>query len=414
MAVKVHVIRGMKMEREVKETTTDMMHLLADRASSIPDNPFASADARVAQAVAQGADVIDLSKGNPDGEPPEFMIAAAVKAAHDPTDFRYAPFDGKSVYLQAAAHWYMQEHGVTIDPLTQLLAVSGASVGIGLTIQTLVNPGDLVVVPGPYYPQYEGSTAVAQGILQALPTDEKHGFLPDLAAVPQTVWLKTKLLILNYPNNPTGAAATPEFFAQAVALAKQYGFVIMHDFAYAGIGFDEEPPISLLSTPGAVDVAVELCSLSKMYMIAGWRGGFVAGNPELMHALKMVHRQTSLLMGTTVQDAGAAGLNSDQSTVHVLAERYKRRFHTLQRGLALAGLRVCDSHGGLFAWMRVPEGVSDAEFSRWLLDKAGVAVIAGSDFGPTGAGYVRLSLLKPESDLAEAATRIRDARQSVK
>jgi aminotransferase len=399
----------MMMVQPVKEAVMDMTHMLADRATSIPDNPFASADSRVAQAMAQGADVIDLSKGNPDGEPPEFMIEAAVAASHDPTDFRYAPFDGKPAYLQAAAHWYLQEHDVSLDPVTQLLAVSGASVGIGLTIQTLVNPGDLVVVPGPYYPQYEGSTAVAQGRLHALPTDEKHGFLPDLSAVPESVWREAKLLILNYPNNPTGAAATPEFFAQAVALAKRYQFVIMHDFAYAGIGFDEHPPISLLSTPGAVDVAVELCSLSKMYMIAGWRGGFVAGNPELMHALKMVHRQTSLLMGTTVQDAGAAGLNSDQATVRVLAERYKKRFRTLQQGLAQSGLKVCDSHGGLFAWMKVPDGVSDAEFSKWMLAKAGVAVIAGSDFGPTGAGYVRLSLLKPESDLAEAAKRIADA-----
>lgn len=392
--------------QQVNEAAMDITQMLADRATSIPDNPFAAADSRVARAVAQGADVIDLSKGNPDGEPPEFMIDAVVKASHDPTDFRYAPFDGKPAYLRAAAHWYMQEHGVTLDPVTQILAVSGASVGIGLTIQTLINPGELVVVPGPYYPQYEGSTAVAQGRLQALPTDAEHGFLPDLSAVPESVWQEAKLLILNYPNNPTGAAATPEFFAQAVELAKRYGFVIMHDFAYAGIGFDENPPISLLSTPGAVDVAVELCSLSKMYMIAGWRGGFVAGNAELMHALKMVHRQTSLLMGTTVQDAGAAGLNSDQSTVRVLARRYKQRFLTLQQGLAQAGLEVCDSHGGLFAWMRVPEGTSDAEFSQWLLAKAGVAVIAGSDFGPTGAGYVRLSLLKPESDLAEAAKRI--------
>ncbi|GAA6123465.1 aminotransferase class I/II-fold pyridoxal phosphate-dependent enzyme [Bifidobacterium psychraerophilum] len=400
------------MAQEIDEAVMNMTGMLAQRAKSIPDNPFASADARVAAAMAQGADVIDLSKGNPDGEPPEFMIEAAVKASHDPADFRYAPFDGKPAYLQAAAHWYRQEHGVALDPVTQLLAVSGASVGIGLTIQTLVNPDDLALVPGPYYPQYEGSTAVAQGHLEALPTDAEHGFLPDLDAVPESLWKRAKLLILNYPNNPTGAAATPEFFAQAVALAKRYDFVIMHDFAYAGIGFDEQPPISLLSTPGAVDVAVELCSLSKMYMIAGWRGGFVAGNPELMHALKMVHRQTSLLMGTTVQDAGAAGLNSDQATVRVLAERYKKRFLTLQRGLAAAGLTVCDSHGGLFAWMKVPDGVSDAEFSRWLLAQAGVAVIAGSDFGPTGAGYVRLSLLRPESDLAEAARRIREALQS--
>lgn len=137
------------MAQEIDEAVMNLTGMLAQRAKSIPDNPFASADARVAAAMAQGADVIDLSKGNPDGEPPEFMIEAAVKASHDPADFRYAPFDGKPAYLQAAAHWYRQEHGVALDPVTQLLAVSGASVGIGLTIQTLVNPDDLVLVPVP-------------------------------------------------------------------------------------------------------------------------------------------------------------------------------------------------------------------------------------------------------------------------
>lgn len=396
--------------QEVRGRGKDLGDLLADRVAAIPANPFAKADARVAAAVANGKPVINLAKGNPDGEPPQFMQDAVAKAARESINFKYSPFDGKPEYLAAISSWYHSQHGVHIDPKTQLLAVAGASVGISVAIQALINKDDLVVLVGPYYPQYEGSTAVVQGRVHVVPTDEKHGFLPDLDAVPGAVWDEAKLLILNYPNNPTGAVATPEFFANAVRLAHEHHFVILNDFAYAGIGFDEQPPISLLETPGAVDVSIELGSLSKMYMVAGWRGGFVAGNAQLLAAIKSVHQQTSILMSSIVQVAGAAGLNSDQSTVRALAVRYRDRYHALRDGLAQAGLRLATAHGGLFAWLAVPHGWNDEDFAVWLLDKANVAVIPGSDFGPTGAGFVRLSLLEPATTLAEAARRIAAAR----
>lgn len=396
--------------QETHSNGEDMGDLLADRVTAIPANPFAKADARVAAAVANGKPVINLAKGNPDGEPPQFMQDAVAKAARESINFKYSPFDGKPEYLAAISSWYRSQHGVHIDPKTQLLAVAGASVGISVAIQALINKDDLVVLVGPYYPQYEGSTAVVQGRVHVVPTDEKHGFLPDLDAVPAAVWDEAKLLILNYPNNPTGAVATPEFFANAVRLAHEHHFVILNDFAYAGIGFDEQPPISLLETPGAIDVSIELGSLSKMYMVAGWRGGFVAGNAQLLAAIKSVHQQTSILMSSIVQVAGAAGLNSDQSTVRALAVRYRDRYHALRDGLAQAGLRLATAHGGLFAWLAVPHGWNDEDFAVWLLDKANVAVIPGSDFGPTGAGFVRLSLLEPATTLAEAARRIAVAR----
>jgi len=383
---------------------------LAHRVSVIPANPFAASDARVAAAVAQGRGIINLAKGNPDGAPPQFMQDALARAAHDPVNFKYPQFDGKPEFLDAAAHWYQAEHGVTIDPRTQLLAVAGASVGISATITTLIDPGDLVVLVGPYYPQYEGSTAVVGGRIHVIPALEENGFLPDLDSVPASVWDEAKLLILNYPNNPTGAVATPELFATAVRLAHEHHFVVVNDFAYAGIGFDAQPPISLFETPGALEVGVELCSLSKMYMVAGWRGGFVAGNAGLLRAIKAVHQQTSILMSSVVQVAGAAGLNSDQSTVRALAATYRGRYEALNAGLAKAGLELEPVHGGLFAWLKVPHDWDDADFAVWLLDKAGVAVIPGSDFGATGAGFVRFSLLEPSETLEGAARRIAAAR----
>ncbi|NMN00022.1 diaminopimelate aminotransferase [Bifidobacterium sp. DSM 109958] len=388
-------------------STSPIASLISKRALDLPGNPFAEADARAAAAIAAGEDVIDLSKGNPDGEPPEFMKDALARAAYEQIDYRYAPFDGKPEFLKAAAGWYERQHGVKVDTATQLLATSGSSVGISIVIEALVDEGDTVLAVEPYYPQYEGSTAVAKGRFVTIPTDAAHGFLPDLDAVDPALLDEAKLLILNYPNNPTGAAATPELYATAVRLAHEHHFVVMNDFAYAGLGFDENPAISLLETPGALDVAVELCSLSKMYMVAGWRGGFVAGNAEVLAAAKAVHRQTTVLASTVIQEAGAAALASDQSSVPPLARRYASRYRVLHDGLNAAGFHVLDSHGGLFAWMEVPEGAGTSdEFTDHLLHRAGVAVMPGSCFGASGEGYVRLSLLRPEEDLAEAVRRI--------
>lgn len=383
---------------------------IAARVGGIPANPFAAADARVAVALAEGRPVINLAKGNPDGQPPLFMQEAAAKAAHDPRYDRYSSFDGLPEYVEAIAHWYGAEHHVALAPSSQILAVAGASVGISEVIQALVNRGDLVVLVGPYYPQYEGSASIVGARLHVVPALEGAGFLPDLNAVPAAVWDEAKLLILNYPNNPTGAVATPGFFERAVELAHRHHFIIMNDFAYAGIGFDGTPPISLLSTPGALDVAVELGSLSKMYMVAGWRGGFVAGSADVVAAVKTVHQQESILMSTIVQVAGAAGLRSDQSSVRALAATYRGRYLALRESLAESGLELATAHGGLFAWLKAPRGWDDGAFARWLLDEADVAVIAGSDFGPTGKGFVRLSLLEPVETLREAARRIGMAR----
>nr|WP_165775885.1 aminotransferase class I/II-fold pyridoxal phosphate-dependent enzyme [Bifidobacterium scaligerum] len=384
--------------------------LISKRSAHLPGNPFAEADARVAIAIAQGRDVIDISKGNPDGQPPIFVQDALAAAAHDPSEFRYPPFDGLPQYLDAIAGWYKREHGVCVNPATELLATSGSSVGIATVIQALIDPGDTVVAVNPYYPQYEGSTAVAGGRFETIPASEAHGFLPDLEAVDPALWTRAKLLILNYPNNPTGAAATPELYATAVRLAKQYNFAVLNDFAYAGLEFNGARSLSLLETPGALEVALELGSLSKMYMVAGWRGGFIAGNADLLAAVKAVHRQTAVLASSVIQQAGAVALNSDQSTVAELAARYQHRFEIVRDGLRGSGLEVNQSYGGLFAWARVPNGAgTSADFVDWLLDTAGVALIPGSCFGAVGEHWVRISLLKQTTELYKAVLRIRGA-----
>lgn len=335
------------------------------------------------------------------------MQDALSHASHNPSLFRYPPFDGLPEYLNAIAGWYSRQHNVTVDPVTQLLATSGSSVGITTVIQTLVDLGDTVVAVDPYYPQYEGSTAVAGGQFETIPADPSRGFLPDLDAVNPALWTRAKLLILNYPNNPTGAAATPELYETSVRLAKQYGFIVLNDFAYAGLEFGDVRSLSLLETPGALDVALELGSLSKMYMVAGWRGGFVTGNAEVLPAVKAVHRQTAVLASSVIQQAGAVALESDQSTVKLLAVQYQHRFEVVRGGFTQAGLPVAEAQGGLFAWARVPvrwHGDS-AAFVDWLLNTAGVALMPGVCFGQAGEGWVRISLLKHTAELFQAVAR---------
>lgn len=226
-------------------------------AQIIPPNVFADMDVKVAAAVASGADVIDLAKGNPDAYPAEFIRDVAKSSVDDPLNARYTPFDGKPAFLQAAANWYRNVHGVELDWRSQLFAVEGAVDGLAGLFAILIDRGDAVAFADPYYPSYHCMSVMhgAEEIL--LPARAELGWLPDLDAVDESVWRRLRMLILNYPNNPTGAQAPASFFEHAVELAKRYGFLIVHDFAYTGLGVSDQQ-VSLLTVPGAPDVSVEV------------------------------------------------------------------------------------------------------------------------------------------------------------
>ena len=346
-------------------------------AQSIPPNVFADMDRKVAAAVAGGADVID------------------------------SPFDGKPSFLKAAQDWYRNTYDVNLDWKTQLFAVEGAVDGLAVLFAVLVSPGDAVAYADPYYPSYHCMTVMSRAEEVLLPSLPERGFLPDLDAVPDETWDRVKVLILNYPNNPTGAQAPREFLQHAVDLAHEHRFAIVQDFAYAGLGVKDQQ-ISILSLPGAFDVAVEVCSLSKMYAMAGWRAGFVAGNSDIVSHVKQYHYQMGSMITGNVQDAGAAALESDQSCVRELASRYARRRQIVAGGLRELGLDVFDSDGGIYAWVHAPEGLTGEQFADLLLERAAVAALPGTCFGKVGVDYVRFSLLKSEDLLREAVRRVAD------
>ncbi|MCH4209077.1 MAG: aminotransferase class I/II-fold pyridoxal phosphate-dependent enzyme [Bifidobacterium sp.] len=365
-------------------------------------------DGKVARAVAQGADVIDLAKGNPDAYPAQFIRDEAKRGVDDPLNARYTAFDGKTPYLEAAAGWYEREHGVELEWPTQVFAVVGAVDALAGLYAILVDPGDAVAFADPYYPSYHCMAHMCRAEEVLLPALADRGFLPDLDAVPARTWDHVKLLVLNYPNNPTGAQAPLGFLQQAVDLARRHHFVIVHDYAYCGLGVGgpDAQQHSLLEIPRAFDVSVEVCSLSKMYAMAGWRAGFVAGNSAIIDRLKHYHYQMCSMITGSVQDAGTVALNSDQSCVAELAERYADRRRVVAEGLERAGLHVFGSPGGIYVWAQVPSGWNGDRLAGYLLDTAQVAVLPGSCFGSVGLDYVRLSLLKPQEQLQQAIGRI--------
>ena len=374
-------------------------------AQSIPPNVFADMDRKVAAAVAGGAGVVDLAKGNPDAFPADFIREVAKKGVDDPANARYSPFDGKPSFLKAAQAWYRNTYDVDLDWKTQLFAVEGAVDGLAALFAVLVSPGDAVAYADPYYPSYHCMTVMGRAEEILLPSLPERGFLPDLDAVPADTWDRVKVLILNYPNNPTGAQAPRGFLERAIELAREHRFAIVQDFAYAGLGVREQQ-ISILSLPGAFDVAVEVCSLSKMYAMAGWRAGFIAGNSDIVSHVKQYHYQMGSMITGSVQDAGAAALESEQSCVHELAERYALRRKIVAGGLRELGLDVFDSDGDIYAWVHAPEGLNGEQFADLLRERAAVAALPGTCFGTVGVDYVRFSLLKSEDLLREAVRRV--------
>ena len=377
-------------------------------AQSIPPNVFAEMDRKVADAIANGADVIDLAKGNPDAFPAEFVRDVAKRSVDNPSNARYSPFDGKPSFLKAAQNWYRNTYGVDLDWKTQLFAVEGAVDGLAALFAVLVSSGDAVAYADPYYPSYHCMTLMSRAEEVLLPSLPERGFLPDLDAVSDEAWRRVKVLILNYPNNPTGAQAPRGFLEHAIELAHEHRFAIVQDFAYAGLGVRDQQA-SILSLPGAFDVAVEVCSLSKMYAMAGWRAGFIAGNDDIVGHVKQYHYQMGSMITGSVQDAGAAALESDQSCVRELASRYAMRRAIVAGGLRDAGLDVFDSDGGIYAWVHAPKGLTGEQFADLLLERAAVAVLPGTCFGKVGKDYVRFSLLKSEDLLREAVRRVADA-----
>jgi LL-diaminopimelate aminotransferase len=380
---------------------------LARRIEDLPPYLFARIDVMKQEALARGVDLIDLSIGDPDIPTPAHIVEAMKSAVEKPAHHRYPSSAGMAAYREAVAQWYRNRFSVSLDPRTEVVSVIGSKEGIGHLPLALVDPGDVVLVPTPGYPVYAIGTMFAGGESHFMPLREENDFLPDFAAIPEAVLRRTKLMWLNYPNNPTAALAGEELFARAIDLARKYGFTICHDAAYSEMYFEGRRPISFLEVPGAREVGIEMHSLSKTYCMTGWRIGYAVGNAEVIGALGRVKSNLDSGVFEAVQVAAIAALGTDDGVLRGLRATYEARRDAMYRGLTEAGFEARKPMATFYLWTKVPKGYDSAGFAAILLKEAGVLATPGNGFGEPGEGYIRFALTVGVERIEEAVARIR-------
>jgi len=378
----------------------------SDTLKRLPRQYFSYLAERKKQIKSQYDDVIDLGVGNPDLPAPGYVVDELIKAANDPVNDQYGPPRGFDYLKEAVSEYYFREYGVQLDPEKEVAILHGSKAGVVEISQCLLNPGDTVLLPNPSYPDYLSGIGLAGAKIVELPLLSENGFLPRYDYIDKKTAEAAKLLFLNYPNNPTAAVATAEFFADTVSFAKQNKVCVAHDFAYGTIGFDGERPLSFLQTPGAKEIGVEFFTLSKSHNMAGWRIGFAVGNASVIEGLNLLQDHIGCGYYGGIQRAAAKALTGDQSSVRTLTAEYEKRRDLFSAELESVGLEINRPKGSFYIWMKVPEGFSSEEFMIYLVDEARVIVALGDGFGSLGEGYVRIGLTQSNDNLQKAARRI--------
>lgn len=382
---------------------------LADRVKNLPPYLFATIDKMKREALAKGIDLIDLSIGDPDISTPGHIIEAMKAAVEKPAHHRYPSYEGMLSFREAVAAWYRQRFNVSLDAKTEVLSLIGSKEGIGHIPLAFVNPGDVVLVPSPGYPVYPVGTLFAGGESHFMPLTEGNGFLPDLKAIPEDKLKRAVLMFLNYPNNPTSAPASRDFFREAIAVAEKYNIIICHDAAYSEVYFDNEKPFSFLELDGAKEVGIEFHSLSKTYNMTGWRIGFAVGNKDVLAGLGKIKTNLDSGVFQAVQEASITALMTGDDILSGIRNTYQERRDALYEGLKTIGFSVNKPKATFYLWAKVPSGVDSTTFVAHLLDKTGVLGTPGVGFGAPGEGYIRFALTQPVSRIKEAVGRIRSS-----
>ena len=379
---------------------------LARRLDQLPPYLFLEISRKIAEKRAQGADIVSFGIGDPDIPTPAHILDVLKRTADDPSNHRYPETDGLPALRASIAAWYGRRFGVDLGN-KQVVPLIGAKEGIGHMALCLTDPGDVALIPDPAYPVYAAGTMFAGGTAHLMPLREERGWLPDLSAIPADVAERAKVIWINYPNNPTGGLATPEFFEEVVAFAKEYDIVVCHDAAYSEVTFDGYVAPSFLQTPGAIDVGIEFHSLSKTYNMTGWRIGMAVGNATLVDALVRVKSNLDSGIPQAVQYMGIEALEHTAQEWHdANNEVYRRRRDRVVDVLRTIGLDVTTPKSGLYVWARCPEGWTSAEVATALLDEHAVVVTPGRGYGEAGEGYIRLSLTTPDDRVEEGLRRL--------
>jgi LL-diaminopimelate aminotransferase len=379
---------------------------VARRIEALKPYLFVEINKKIAEKRAKGEEVISFAIGDPDIPTPSHIIDKLCETAKDPANHRYPESEGLPELHQAIADWYERRFNVVLDPATEVLPLIGSKEGIGHIAFCFIDPGDIALVPDPAYPVYAIGTQLAGGRPYYLPLLEKNGFLPDLKDIKDYILKSTKILWLNYPNNPTGAVADLAFFQQAAEFARLHNILICHDGPYSEVSFDDYQPVSFLQADGAKDVAIEFHSLSKTFNMTGWRIGMAVGNTEAIKALRTLKSNLDSGIPQAIQYMAIEALNGPQDSVAEHNVIYQRRRDLIVDMLNRIGLKVTPPKASLYIWAKVPEGYSSVDFTADLLDQVGVAVTPGLGYGASGEGYVRLSLTIPDASLVKGLSKL--------
>jgi len=378
----------------------------AQRMQYFQEHFFASLGARLAALRSEGADIIRLDEGAPDLPPAPHIIETLARAAGRPDAHSYQPQRGFPALRQAWAEMYRRAYGVTVDPELEVLPLLGSKEGIAHLPLAVVDPGQVVLAPDPGYVTYSRGAYLAGCELYYIPLRLEREYLPDLQAVPPGILQRTRLLWLNYPNNPTAATASLDFFSEAVAFARRNRLILCHDAAYTQVCFDGYRAPSLLEVPGAKEVCVEFNTLSKSHNMAGWRVAAAIGNPGLIKTLHSL--KTNLDSGhfRPVLEAAAAAMTGDQAWLQERNEIYRQRRDVVIQALQQLEIETSVPKASLYVWFKVPPGHTGDDFAAALLEQAHVSLTPGSVFGPGGQGFIRLSLTAPIDKVEEAMLRL--------
>lgn len=378
----------------------------AERMKYFRPSVFSRLDEEKRRLQEKGEKIIDFSIGSPDIAPAPHIMEALLKAAEDPANYRYAIHDLPRLQ-QAITDWYRRRYGVELDPCSEVITLQGSQEALANIALTLCDPGDIVLVPDPYYPIFAQGPKLAGADVRFMPMKEENDFLIRFDEIDEEVAKKAVLMIVSYPNNPTGAVADDRFYTELIAFAKRWDIAVLHDNAYSELVFDGKRGKSFLSYPGAKDVGVELNSFSKTYGMAGARLGVCVGNRELIAGYHRLKSNMDYGIFLPVQQAGIAALEADQNCVETTRKAYEHRRDLLVRRFGEAGWAIRPSAATMFVWARIPDAFADSEqFALSLLAECGIVVTPGTEFGAEGRRHVRIALVISDEQIEEAAQRL--------
>ncbi|HNV23791.1 MAG TPA: LL-diaminopimelate aminotransferase [Candidatus Omnitrophota bacterium] len=378
----------------------------SDRLKNLPPYLFVEIDKAKRAAIAQGRDIINLGVGDPDSPTPQHIIDSMKKALDDANNHHYAFDAGLPELRQEIAAWFQTRFKATLNPDTEIYPLIGSKEGLAHMPLGVINPGDIVALTNPAYPAYRPSIEFAGGKIIYVPLKEERGFLPDIEDIKKIK--NIKMLLINYPNNPTAATATKEFYQQLVKLAQEKGFFIVSDLAYSEVYYDGQKPLSIFEIDGAKEVAIEFHSLSKTYYMTGWRIGYACGNATLIAALAKVKSNFDSGIFQAIQVAGITALKSPHGVTEAMRTLYQKRRDSFISGLKKIGWDVTPPKATFYVWTKIPKGFKNSmETVKIFLEKANIVATPGVGFGEYGEGYVRMTLTAPEERLLEAVQRLK-------